>query len=289
MTTFDLAESARIRRRSRRGDEPLRRRRREGMPHARRCSPALRRTLQRVQRSGPAVGGRRLLRTVEVRPRSRAGVSSRGRPALQPGKMDDHRRTAVRWLPCRRPPFTSHVALHAALWDLQRLLKGWVSPKLAVGPAAKRWRYPEQAATEEGQRRVASLPPLPANWEPDDPQLRAFIENRGNPDRGHVTRRSSDSFPGRECPDWPRDPYHPEPHRARFPPVRGDLAWPLLTPTSGGSARGRSPQRDTERYLPDLGLRRSRRPACRVQHHRCRAIRLQRLHVTDDSIPMSRS
>jgi hypothetical protein len=72
------------------------------------------------------------------------------------------------------PPYESHLALHAALWDLDRLLKGWVTPKLAVGPSAKRWRHPEQAATEEGRRRVASLPPLPADWQPHDPQLRAL-------------------------------------------------------------------------------------------------------------------
>jgi hypothetical protein len=70
-------------------------------------------------------------------------------------------------------PWDSHVALHAGLWDLDRLLKGWVTPKLAVGPSAKRWRYPDQAATEEGRRRVASLPPLPADWQPVDPRLRA--------------------------------------------------------------------------------------------------------------------
>ncbi len=71
-------------------------------------------------------------------------------------------------------PAESHVALDAALWELERLLNGWVTPQLAVGPSAKRWRYPEQAATEEGRRRVESLPPLAADWEPHDPQLRAL-------------------------------------------------------------------------------------------------------------------
>ncbi len=60
-------------------------------------------------------------------------------------------------------------ALGAALEDLSELLNGWLTPKLSVGPAAKRWRYPDQAATEEGRRRVASLPPLPSDWQPSDP------------------------------------------------------------------------------------------------------------------------
>jgi hypothetical protein len=64
--------------------------------------------------------------------------------------------------------------LAAALWDLDRLLKGWVTPQLAVGPAAKRWQYPDQAATEAERQRVASLPPLPDDWEPDDPRQRAL-------------------------------------------------------------------------------------------------------------------
>lgn len=65
----------------------------------------------------------------------------------------------------------AQMALHTALVELDRLLRGWVTPSLAVGPSAKRWRYPEQAATEEGIRRVASLPPLPAEWQPADPRL----------------------------------------------------------------------------------------------------------------------
>ena len=47
-------------------------------------------------------------------------------------------------------------ALETALDDLDRLLTRWVTPKLAVGPAATRWRYPDQAATEEERQQVAS-------------------------------------------------------------------------------------------------------------------------------------
>lgn len=50
-----------------------------------------------------------------------------------------------------------------AVDDLGRLLERWVTPKLAVGPAARRWRYPDQAATEEEQRQVASLSAISAS------------------------------------------------------------------------------------------------------------------------------
>ena len=60
-------------------------------------------------------------------------------------------------------------ALETALEELRDMLDGWLTPKLSVGPAAKRWRYPDQAATEEGRRRVASLPPLPSDWQSSDP------------------------------------------------------------------------------------------------------------------------
>jgi hypothetical protein len=58
--------------------------------------------------------------------------------------------------------------LQAAFSELDRLLNRWVTPKLAVGPSATRWKYPYQAATEEEIRQVAALPPLPADWEPID-------------------------------------------------------------------------------------------------------------------------
>jgi hypothetical protein len=66
-------------------------------------------------------------------------------------------------------------ALQSALWDLDRLLRGWVAPKLAVGPSARRRLVPGQAATAEELRQVASLPPLPADWEPDEPGQRALF------------------------------------------------------------------------------------------------------------------
>ncbi len=59
------------------------------------------------------------------------------------------------------------AALETALGDLDRLLTGWVTPRLAVGPSARRRLKPDQAATEEELQRVASLN---ANRRPDDPQ-----------------------------------------------------------------------------------------------------------------------
>jgi hypothetical protein len=65
------------------------------------------------------------------------------------------------------------AALEAALGGLDRLLTEWVTPGPAIGPSAGRWRFPDQAATEDERRRIASLPPLPGDWEPDDPGQRA--------------------------------------------------------------------------------------------------------------------
>jgi hypothetical protein len=60
------------------------------------------------------------------------------------------------------------VVLQAALWDMYRLLTGWVTPRLAVGPSARRACMPNSAATDEAKQRVSSLPPLPVRWQPDD-------------------------------------------------------------------------------------------------------------------------
>ncbi len=58
--------------------------------------------------------------------------------------------------------------LEAALWDLHRLLKGWVTPKRAVGPSARLGLDLDPAAAEEAKRRIDSLPHLPADWQPDE-------------------------------------------------------------------------------------------------------------------------
>jgi len=67
------------------------------------------------------------------------------------------------------------IFLRAALFDLQKLLNHWVTPQLAIGPSArqKNTLTPEQVA--EARRRIAALPPLPADWEPTDPRLKMRI------------------------------------------------------------------------------------------------------------------
>ena len=60
------------------------------------------------------------------------------------------------------------IFLQAALWDLYRLINGWVTPKIAVGPSARRAHATNSQVADEIRRRVASLPPLPANWHPDN-------------------------------------------------------------------------------------------------------------------------
>jgi hypothetical protein len=67
-----------------------------------------------------------------------------------------------------------HIVLQAALWDLYRLLNPWVTPKLAVGPSARRGFTLNSASTDEVHRLVALLPPLPAKWQPDDPLQQAL-------------------------------------------------------------------------------------------------------------------
>ena len=69
----------------------------------------------------------------------------------------------------------AHDRLQSALLDMDRLLKGWVTPKPAIGPSARQVHANlAPAVIEEGRRRIASLPPLPAEWQPEDPQQRAM-------------------------------------------------------------------------------------------------------------------
>lgn len=70
------------------------------------------------------------------------------------------------------------AALHAALWDLHRLLNPWVTPGRAVGVGA-RHEPVTPAEVAEGRRRLDALPPLPADWQPEDArQRRAFRKLR---------------------------------------------------------------------------------------------------------------
>jgi hypothetical protein len=59
------------------------------------------------------------------------------------------------------------AVLETALGDLDRLLTGWVTPRPAIGPSARRRLMPGQAATDEELQRVASLS---ASRQPDEAQ-----------------------------------------------------------------------------------------------------------------------
>ncbi len=56
--------------------------------------------------------------------------------------------------------------LGTALWDLDRVLRGWVTPKRSVGPSARQTLAVESGATAESLQRIASLPPRPSDWQP---------------------------------------------------------------------------------------------------------------------------
>lgn len=75
------------------------------------------------------------------------------------------------------------LALQSALWHLDQLLANWVTPKLAVGPAARQEIPLSPADAEDARRRIESLSPLPADWQPTDPrqqrQLKKFRGRRG--------------------------------------------------------------------------------------------------------------
>lgn len=60
------------------------------------------------------------------------------------------------------------AVLQSALWELGRLLGGWVAPKVAVGPAARQGLPSSADTAEETRKRIESLPPLPADWQPAD-------------------------------------------------------------------------------------------------------------------------
>ncbi|MCI0680873.1 MAG: hypothetical protein L0Y71_02115 [Gemmataceae bacterium] len=65
------------------------------------------------------------------------------------------------------------ASLGAALWRLERLLTGWVTPKLAVGPLARQGAALTPTGAEEVRKRIEALPPLSADWQPIDPRQRA--------------------------------------------------------------------------------------------------------------------
>ena len=68
--------------------------------------------------------------------------------------------------------------LGAALWQLQLLLKTWITPQLAVAPLARIGLPPD--ARDEVQSRLDALPKLPFDWRPvDERQARLYRKLSG--------------------------------------------------------------------------------------------------------------
>ena len=67
-----------------------------------------------------------------------------------------------------------HALLQSALWQLYQLIKGWVAPKVAVGPSARMRGEIDAAATDDVQQQIDSMDPLHAGWEPDEPSQQAL-------------------------------------------------------------------------------------------------------------------
>jgi len=57
-----------------------------------------------------------------------------------------------------------------ALFLLTRLRDDWKTPSIAVAPSARRQLSSEKIA--KAKKKLASLPPLPKNWEPSNPDQR---------------------------------------------------------------------------------------------------------------------
>ena len=58
---------------------------------------------------------------------------------------------------------------------LNKFLDQWIRPQLAVSPGPRSWMHITPEMAETIRRRVAELPPLPADWLPDDPDQRARL------------------------------------------------------------------------------------------------------------------
>ena len=56
--------------------------------------------------------------------------------------------------------------LDSAIWNLYQLLAQWVSPTLAIGPAARQELELSPSKALEIKTRIESLPSLPFDWQP---------------------------------------------------------------------------------------------------------------------------
>ena len=75
-----------------------------------------------------------------------------------------------------RCTFDGRTLLQSALWDLSRLMNGWFPPRLSVSPAPRVRLHHTPERLEAIRLRLAALPPLPADWQPDDPEQRRELQ-----------------------------------------------------------------------------------------------------------------
>lgn len=72
------------------------------------------------------------------------------------------------------PGFATQDDFQAAVARMSKLLDHWVRPQLSVGPAARHRRNLSPEVMEEARRRLAALPPLPADFPFTEEQRRAL-------------------------------------------------------------------------------------------------------------------
>ena len=63
---------------------------------------------------------------------------------------------------------------------METLLHHWVTPKLAVAPAARHPFEADSPVDERSKDLIDSLPPLPPDWEPTDQKLRVLFQKARN-------------------------------------------------------------------------------------------------------------
>jgi hypothetical protein len=67
-------------------------------------------------------------------------------------------------------------ALHYHIVHFDYLLENWVKPRIAVSPGPR--TQLSQPAAEEIAQRIASLPPMPKDWRPSDPDQLVFFQKQ---------------------------------------------------------------------------------------------------------------
>lgn len=67
----------------------------------------------------------------------------------------------------------TQATLSDAIWRLHPIVTDWTSPLLAVGPSARYGLTESPAVLAAIRERLDALPPLPADWQPLDPEQQA--------------------------------------------------------------------------------------------------------------------